>query len=101
MAQSPAIKRVVVALSETLRITRKAAKAMIERPDNADRMFFSRSRFDDPVVVPKPDGMIVLFDRLDTRTVMAGTLSTQPGDLDRWLALPESERAEPSDLPVH
>ncbi len=101
MAQSPAIKRVIAALSETLRIPRKAAKAMIERPDNEGRMYFSRSRFENPVVVPKADGMIVLFDRLDTRTVMAGTLSTQPGDLDKWLALPETERAEPADLPLH
>lgn len=101
MAQSSAIKRVVVALSETLRIPRKAAKAMIERPDNADRMRFSRSRFENPVVVPKADDMIVLFDRLDTRTVMAGTLSTEPGDLDKWLALPEADRAEPTDLPLH
>lgn len=101
MAQSPAVKRLTVALAEALRITRKAATAIVERPDNADRVRFSRCRCENLVVVPKPDGMIVLFERGEARTVFAGTLSTLPGDLDRWSALPEADRAEPTDLPVH
>lgn len=101
MAQSPAVKRLTVALAETLRVTRKAATTIIERSDNAERVRFSRCRYENLVVVPKPDGMIVLFERGEARTVFAGTLSTIPGDLDRWTALPEADRTEPVDLPVH
>ena len=101
MTRPPAVKRLIAALSGTLRITRKAATAMIERADNADRVRFSRARYENLVVVPKTDGMIVLFERRETGTVFCGTLSTQPGDLNGWLALPQADRAEPADLPVH
>ena len=101
MTRSHAIKRLTVSLAETLRITRRATIAIIERPDNSERVRFSRCRYENLMVVPKPDGMIVLCERGETRTVFAGTISTLPGDLDRWSALPETDRAEPADLPVH
>ena len=101
MAQPAALKRLLASIASTLRISRRAAAEIAGRPDNASRLRHCVDRFEDCVVVPKDDGLLVVFTPCGDELRMSAVLQSGPGDLVRWRALTAADRAEPAGLPVH